>query len=97
MELVVISADDYGILCSVPKNVAKKLSYYCKMFSRHWFECKAVKKHVVYLNGEKKYACDYHDFVEYINYMFPDKKSVCIKDLNETTADAYSDLPSYNF
>lgn len=100
MKNVVISADGDRKIYSVPDVVANNLSGYCIEFCNEWIRnSPQAKKYrigdVVCYNED--------DFIEYLNtYVFPDEKSVLVKNLGWIDFDSklpapYCDYPEFNF
>ena len=100
MKNVVISADGDRKVYSVPDVVADNLSQYCIEFCSKWIwkssEAKKYRRRGVVCYNED-------DFIEYLNtYLFPDEKSVFIKnlgwiDFDTKLASPYCDYPEFNF
>ena len=100
MKNVVISADGDRKVYSVPDIVADNLSKYCIEFCTEWiWNSPYAKKYRIC--GVVCY--DEDDFIEYLNtYVFPNEKSVLIKNLGWIDFDTklptpYCDYPEFNF
>ena len=100
MKNVVISADGDRKIYSVPDVVANNWSGYCIEFCNEWIRnSPQAKKYrigdVVCYNED--------DFIEYLNtYVFPDEKSVLVKNLGWIDFDSklpapYCNYPEFNF
>ena len=100
MKNVVLSADGDRKVYSVPDVVADNLEKYCMEFCTKWlWESPDAEK---YRTG----SCVYYnedDFIEYLNtWLFPDEKSVLIKnlrwiDIGDTLPKPFDKCPKFNF
>ena len=100
MKEVIISADGDSIVYLVPNEVAANLRKYCIDFCDKWMKTSPhAKKYRI--NGG--YCYNEADFIEYLNnYVFPEKKSVFVKNLGWTNLGnnlpaEYKNHPYFNF
>ena len=100
MKEVIISADGDSIVYLVPDAVANNLSTYCITFCDKWMRTSPDAKKYKIKGG---YCFNEADFIDYLNkYVFPEQKSVFIKnlgwtDLGENLPTEYKNLPYFNF
>ena len=100
MKEVILSADGYSVVYSVPDIVAENLEAYCTEFCTSWLWNSPdaaryrIGPGVCYTEA---------DFIDYLNrYLFPSEQSEPIKNLGwtqlgENLPEAYRDHPYFNF
>ena len=99
MKKIVLSADSDSMVYLVPNEVADNLEKFCWEFYKWLKNSPDAEK---YRKGGGLNYCE-SDFIEYINrYVFPDEKSIFIKNLGWTKLDKdipdeYKNCPYYNF
>ncbi len=100
MKEVILSADGDSFVYLVPDAVAENLSSYCIEFCDRWMKTSPDAKKY---NMGGVYCFDESDFIDYLNqYVFPNEKSVLVKnlgytDLGENLPLAYKNHPHFNF
>lgn len=100
MKEIIISADGSSVVYSVPDAVAYDLRKYCIEFCDKWMKTSPDAKRFRVKGG---YCYSEADFIDYLNtYVFPDQKSVFVKDLGWTDLgrklpEEYRELPYFNF
>ena len=100
MKEIIISADGDSVVYSVPDEVAHDLRKYCIEFCDKWMKTSPGAKRFRVKGG---YCYSEEDFIDYLNtYVFPDQKSVFVKDLGWTDLgkklpEEYRELPYFNF
>ena len=100
MKEIIISANGDSIVCLVPDEVANNLEKYCIEFCDKWMRT-SPQAEKYRINGV--YCYNESDFIDYLNkYIFPEKKSVFVKnlgwtDLGDNLPLEYQDYPYFNF
>ena len=100
MKEIIISADGDSIVYLVPDEVADNLEKYCIEFCGKWMRT-SPQAEKYRINGG--YCYNESDFIDYLNkYIFPEKKSVFVKnlgwtDLGDNLPLEYQDYPYFNF
>lgn len=100
MKEVIISADGSSMVYLVPDEVARDLRKYCIEFCDKWMKTSPNAKRFRVRGG---YCYSEADFIDYLNvYVFPDQKSVFVKDLGWTDLGKnfppeYRHHPYFNF
>lgn len=100
MKEVILSADGDSFVYRVPDDVAENLSDYCIEFCDRWMKTSPEAKKYKIRGG---YYFDQSDFIDYLNrYVFPDEKSVLVKnlgftDLGKRLPANYKNHPNFNF
>ena len=100
MKPVVLSADGERKVYSVPDLVAEHLSEYCLDFAVDWLRNSPQAKKY---RNDRGFCFNEDDFIDYLNqYVFPDEKSVLVKNLGWIDFDSklpapYCDYPQFNF
>ena len=100
MKEVILSADGDSVVYSVPDAVANDLRKYCIHFCDKWMKTDPnARKFKV----KGAYCYTEADFIDYLNaYVFPEQKSVFVKDLGWTDLGKnlpaeYRNHPYFNF
>ena len=100
MKEIILSADGDSVVYLVPDEVADNLAEYCIEFCDSWIWGGPEAERYI-INGVAQY--DVSDFIEYLNnYLFPEQKSVMIKnlgwtDLGRNLPGKYRFHPYFNF
>ena len=100
MREVIVSADGDSMVYLVPNEVAVDLQKYCIEFCDKWMKTSPKAKKYRIKGG---YCYDETDFIAYLNhYIFPEKKSVFVKNLGWTDFGKnlpleYQGYPYFNF
>ena len=95
MKEVILSADSDYMVYLVPDDVANNLGDYCIYFCDKWMKTSPnVKKYKI----KGGYCYNEADFIDYLNtYVFPNQKSVLVKNLGQCISNDYKNHPKFNF
>ncbi|MBO5219896.1 MAG: hypothetical protein J6C52_10725 [Clostridia bacterium] len=103
MKHVILSADGPSCVYAVPDMVADNLEACCMEFCTDWLKnAPEAAKYRVMRSGGVVYCYDERAFIEYLNLMFPDERSVLVEDLGwtafeENLPEKYKHFPYFNF
>lgn len=102
MKNVLLSADVYVFVCSVPDVVADNLDDYCIEF-HHWLHTPEGKRYCLEKHNDETICCLPHDFIARLNEsIFPDTPSEFISNLGllyqiKEFPESCKDYPWFNF
>lgn len=100
MKEVILSADRYVKVYSVPAIVAENLNKYCWDFATDWvWHGPETEKYLKLFGNHYVAVFDESHFIDYLNkWLFPDQPSKLVKDLGcYEIPEEYKDYPRYNF
>lgn len=95
MKEIILSADGDNIVYLVPEVVADNLKQYCLEFCDRWMVTSPdAKKYQV----DGGYSYVEADFIDYLNdHVFPEQKSVFVKNLGNNIPTEYKKHSYFNF
>jgi len=103
MKYIILSADGPSRVFAVPDAVADQLEEYCMEFDQNWLKnAPEAAKYRDMRGGDVVYRFDERAFIEYLNLMFPEERSVLVEDLGwtafeENLPEKYKHFPYFNF
>jgi hypothetical protein len=103
MKHVILSADGPSCVYAVPDMVADNLEACCMEFCTDWLKnAPEAAKYRVMRGGGVVYCFNETAFIEYLNLMFPEERSVLVEDLGwtafeENLPEKYKHFPYFNF
>ena len=103
MKYIILSADGPSRVFAVPDAVADQLEAYCMEFEQNWLKnAPEAAKYRVMRGGDVGYRFDERAFIEYLNLMFPEERSVLVENLGWTDfekelPEKYKHFPYFNF
>lgn len=102
MKNVLLSADVYVFVCSVPDVVADNLEKYCIEFD-DWLHSADGRRYRLEKHNDETICCLPHDFIDHLNEsLFPDTQSEFIANLGliyqiKELPEPYKNYPWFNF
>ncbi len=95
MTKIILSADREFMLYLVPDEVADNLDEYCLKFCHEWLNTSPDAEKYRFGAG---FCFNEADFIDYLNeYVFPEQKSVFIKNIGWKIPNEYKNIPHFNF
>lgn len=98
MKEVILSADGFRYVYSVPDKVAENLYEYCIEFCKWLNDSPDAKKFRRKTKTGTVLSYTEEDFINYLNqYLFPDEYSKYVANLGYSIPQEYRDIPHFNF
>ncbi len=95
MKEIILSADGECMLYFVPDDVADNLDEYCLQFCHEWLNTSPDAEKYRFGAG---FCYNEADFIDYLNeYIFPEQKSIFVKNIGWAIPNKYKNIPYFNF